>query len=253
MPSEASFSDWTTRVRICCRSMNWPIWLPRLAIISSVAVVDRPDLAAEELEHAQAIALEQDRHGEAGVQAGRLGGRRPPEEVGVVGDVRDPLGLRARPRRGRGGRIPSSRLDLPGHGLEPRTGPGPAGCQSAAHRSRCACGSTRQNAPRSQSRLVPIVSRICGPASLERVGLGQHAGRLVLGRQPPLGLLAPGDVVEDDHAPLDRPALVPQRAAGDQDPGPVLAAGIGDVELRLVDRLAADGPVSAAGPRRDRA
>ena len=76
----------------------------------------------------------------------------------------------------------------------------------------------------------------------ERVGLGQHAGRLVLRRQPPLGLLAPGDVVEDDHAALDRAVLVPQRAAGHQDPGPVLAAGIGDVELRLVDRLAAHRP-----------
>ena len=241
IPSEASFSDWTTRARIWCRSMNWPIWLPRLAIISRMAWSDRPDLAAEELEDAQAFAPEQDRHGE-GRRAGRSSARRAAEEVGLAGDVRRSTRARRRPRRGPGSRTPRSRAIS----RVMASNRGSVQARPAARASRsaaaAACGSTLQNAPRSQSRLSQIVSRIFGRGLAGRVGLGQNAGRLVLRRQPPLGLLSPGDVVEDDDAALDRAALVAQRAAGDQDPGPVLAAGIGDVELGLVDRLAADGP-----------
>ena len=94
---------------------------------------------------------------------------------------------------------------------------------------------------------VPVQAQADGLEDLhaglvQRIDLGQDAGGLVLGGQPPLGLLPPGDVVEDDDPALDRAALVPQRAAGHHDPGPVVAAGVGDVELRLVGRLAADGP-----------
>ena len=75
-----------------------------------------------------------------------------------------------------------------------------------------------------------------------RVGLGQNAGRLILRRQSPFGLLAKGDVVKDDHSALQRAILVAQGSASDQDPRAIVAAGIRDIKLGVVDRLAADRP-----------
>ncbi len=73
-----------------------------------------------------------------------------------------------------------------------------------------------------------------------RLGLGQHPRGLVLGRQHPLGTLPPRDVVKDDHSSLKVALFIAQRTAGDQNPGSVVAARVGDIELGLVDRFTAD-------------
>ena len=87
-----------------------------------------------------------------------------------------------------------------------------------------------------------MVSRIREFGLGRRLGLGQHAGRLILCRQPALRLFSSCDIVENDNASPQRVVFVPQRAAGDEDIGPVVAAGICDVELGLVGRLAAYRP-----------
>ncbi len=165
-------------------------------------------------------------------------GRR--RNCGLAGDVRDPLGHRVGPDAARQPG-PALRGDLPRHRREPREVQARPGPQRRAAQPP----GTRVDPPEhaevpAQARADRLEDPWAGLA--QRVGLGQHARRLVLRRQPPLRLLAPADVVEDHHPALDRAMLVLQRAAGGRDPRPVLAAGIGDVELRLVDRLAPHGP-----------
>ena len=77
---------------------------------------------------------------------------------------------------------------------------------------------------------------------VERIDLGQNTGRGVLGRLPPLVVLAPGEIVKDHQAALNFPLVVPQRAGVDQHPRPLLQAGMGDEDLDLIERFAADGP-----------
>ena len=55
--------------RLRARSMNWPIWPPTVANIWRRSVVGRPDLAAEELDHAQHLVAEPDGERERAVQA----------------------------------------------------------------------------------------------------------------------------------------------------------------------------------------
>ena len=122
-----------------------------------------PGLAAEELEHAQAIATKQDRHGEGGMQAVRQGGRLT-GEIGIVGEVRNPARQRRYPRLG-----PEARPLAPWPPRDVMASNAGAGSRAVARRatqrSRCVGESTLQNAPRSQSRLSQIVSRIFGPDS----------------------------------------------------------------------------------------
>ena len=141
--------------------MNWPIWLPRLAIMSSVARLTgrasrlknsrtprqspwsrigtakaacRPaPTAAERRRNSGSSAMSAIHWGAASAQT--RPGRRTPRSMATS------RVMAANPERSGTGRL-----------------------QSVAHRSRCVRMSSRQNTPRSQSRLVPIVSRIFGPA-----------------------------------------------------------------------------------------
>ena len=95
------------------------------------------------------------------------------------------------------------------------------------------------------SRTLPCPSRDTHRSSGESSGwirrasrLGQNAGRFILRRESSLRFLPPGDVVKDDHSALERAVFVAQRSARDENPGAVVAAGIGDVQLGLIDRLA---------------
>ena len=52
----------------------------------------------------------------------------------------------------------------------------------------------------------------------QRIDLGQHSSRGILNSKSPLVILAAGDIVEDDHSPLDLTLVIPQGSGIDQHP-----------------------------------
>ena len=230
--------------------MNWPICVPRLLIISRIA---RSVGRASRLKNSstpRAVAPQQNGHGKRRVKPVRQGRRLHGENWNrprAPGSSSAARRSQTRPGSPTPRSMIVSRL-WASMGTRTVARPSPD-CRAA--KSLC----RRVDPPEGPQvpvealaiRLEDLGRRLAG-----RVGLGQHAGRLVLRRQPPLGLLPPGDIVEDDDAPLKHAALVAKGSAGNQDPCPVIAAGIGDVELGLVDRLAADRPDQAEDPRPDR-
>ena len=92
IPSEASFSDWATRARASVALNELADLAAQTGHHVEGGAVHRPDLMADELEDAEALAPEQDGEGEGGVQT-LFRRDQTAWEIGVVADVGDPLRL----------------------------------------------------------------------------------------------------------------------------------------------------------------
>ena len=182
--------------------MNWPIWVPRLFIISSMA---RSGGRASWLKNS------------------RTPRQSPRKTIGTANAECKPSSWAAARRGELASRAisgiqagwpsaqtrpgsPTATLvgQLAGQRLEP--GADTVGrCHKVAQRSRWVC-----DVDSPEGAEVPVEALADGFEDLgvglgRRIGLGQNARRLVLRRQSPLGFLSPGDIVEDDDPSLQLP------------------------------------------------
>ena len=91
-------------------------------------------------------------------------------------------------------------------------------CQSVTQRNWCAPCSSLQNDAEIPVQALADDLQNQGNRLGQRIDLGEYPSRGILDSKPPLVILAAGDVVEDDHSPLDLALVIPQGSGIDQHP-----------------------------------